>query len=48
MEELGRLGDPAAKKGRVILAHLGNGASMARYATEEALTPAWLLRRRLD
>ncbi|HZL78368.1 MAG TPA: acetate/propionate family kinase [Candidatus Limnocylindrales bacterium] len=29
MEELARLGDPAAKKGRVILAHLGNGASMA-------------------
>jgi acetate kinase len=29
MEELTRLGDPAAKKGRVILAHLGNGASMA-------------------
>jgi acetate kinase len=29
MEELVRLGDPAAKKGRVILAHLGNGASMA-------------------
>jgi acetate kinase len=29
MEELSRLGDPAAKKGRVILAHLGNGASMA-------------------
>src|SRR5450830_1192481 len=29
MEELGRLGDPAATKGRVILAHLGNGASMA-------------------
>ena len=28
MEELGRL-DPAASKGRVILAHLGNGASMA-------------------
>jgi acetate kinase len=28
MEELGRL-DPAAKKGRVILAHLGNGASLA-------------------
>jgi acetate kinase len=28
MEELGRL-DPAAAKGRVILAHLGNGASMA-------------------
>jgi len=29
MEELVRLGDPAAKKGRVILAHLGNGASLA-------------------
>jgi acetate kinase len=29
MEELARLSDPAAKKGRVILAHLGNGASMA-------------------
>ena len=28
MEELGRL-DPAAAKGRVILAHLGNGASLA-------------------
>ena len=29
MEELTRLGDPAATTGRVILAHLGNGASMA-------------------
>lgn len=29
MEELARLGDPAATSGRVILAHLGNGASMA-------------------
>ena len=29
MEELTRLGDPAAKTGRVILAHLGNGASLA-------------------
>jgi acetate kinase len=29
VQELGRLGDPAATKGRVILAHLGNGASMA-------------------
>jgi len=29
MEELGRLGDPAATTGRVILAHLGNGASLA-------------------
>jgi acetate kinase len=29
MEELDRLGEPAATKGRVILAHLGNGASLA-------------------
>lgn len=29
MEELARLGDPAAVNGRVILAHLGNGASLA-------------------
>ena len=29
MEELIHLRDPAARKGRVILAHLGNGASMA-------------------
>ena len=29
MEELVRLGDPAATRGRVILAHLGNGASLA-------------------
>lgn len=29
MEELRRLGDPAARRGRVVLAHLGNGASMA-------------------
>jgi acetate kinase len=29
MEELARLGDPAAMRGRVILGHLGNGASLA-------------------
>jgi acetate kinase len=29
MEELARLGDPAATVGRIILAHLGNGASIA-------------------
>jgi len=29
VEELVRLGDPAATTGRVILAHLGNGASLA-------------------
>ena len=29
MAELARLGDPAATHGRVVLAHLGNGASLA-------------------
>jgi acetate kinase len=29
MQELARLADPAAARGRVILAHLGNGASLA-------------------
>lgn len=29
LEELAHLGDPAASSGRVILAHLGNGASLA-------------------
>ena len=29
MQELRRLGDPAASRGRVILAHLGSGASLA-------------------
>jgi acetate kinase len=29
MRELARLGDPAAARGRVILAHLGSGASLA-------------------
>jgi acetate kinase len=29
MEELAQLGDPTASRGRVILAHLGNGASLA-------------------
>jgi acetate kinase len=29
MQELERLGDPAAAQGRVILAHLGSGASLA-------------------
>jgi acetate kinase len=45
MEELGRL-DPAASKARVILAHLGNGASLAAVRsgksidTSMGLTPA--------
>ena len=37
MEELTRLGDPAAKKGRVILAHLGNGASMAAVSNGKSI-----------
>lgn len=46
MEELIRLGDPAATNGRVILAHLGNGASLAAVRdgkcvdTSMAFTPA--------
>jgi acetate kinase len=32
MEELTRIGDPAATNGRVILAHLGSGASLAAVA----------------
>jgi acetate kinase len=46
MEELARLGDPAATKGRVILAHLGNGASLAAVSdgksidTSMGFTPA--------
>lgn len=37
MEELARLGDPAATTGRVILAHLGNGASMAAVRGGESM-----------
>jgi acetate kinase len=37
MEELTRLGDPAATTGRVILAHLGNGASMAAVRHGESM-----------
>jgi acetate kinase len=46
LAELGRLGDPAATHGRVILAHLGGGASMAAVRdgrsidTSMAFTPA--------
>ena len=46
MAELGRLHDPAAARGRVILAHLGNGASLAAVRdgrcidTSMAFTPA--------
>jgi acetate kinase len=46
MEELVRIGDPAALHGRVILAHLGNGASLAAVRdghgidTTMGLTPA--------
>jgi acetate kinase len=46
LQELGRLGDGACKHGRVILAHLGNGASIAAVRdgrsidTSMAFTPA--------
>ncbi|MGA2396917.1 MAG: acetate/propionate family kinase [Steroidobacteraceae bacterium] len=46
LQELARLGDPAAERGRVILAHLGNGASVAAVRdgrsidTSMAFTPA--------
>ncbi len=35
--ELARLGDPAATNGRVILAHLGNGASLAAVRNGESV-----------
>lgn len=37
MEELARLGDPAARTGRVILAHLGNGASLAALSSGKSI-----------
>ena len=46
MEALRHIGDPAASEGRVVLAHLGNGASVAAVRdgrsidTSMALTPA--------
>src|SRR5271170_16538 len=46
MQELARIGDPAAAHGRVILAHLGSGASLAAVQngrcidTSMAFTPA--------
>ena len=46
MEELAPAGDPAAARGRVILAHLGNGASLAAVRAAGASTRAWASRRR--
>ena len=46
MQELARRGDPACRRGRVVLAHLGNGASLAAVRdgrsidTSMAFTPA--------
>ncbi len=37
LHEIARLGDVAAKKGRVILAHLGNGASLAAVRDGESI-----------
>jgi acetate kinase len=50
LDALSQLGDPAAKNGRVILAHLGNGASMTAVSngknidTSMSFTPtSWLV-----
>jgi acetate kinase len=40
IEELARLGDPAATSGRVILAHLGTGQAWPPCETARASTPA--------
>ena len=41
MEELARVAGEEAARGRVILAHLGNGASLAASATTRASIPVW-------
>ena len=46
MEELARVAGVEAAKGRVILCHLGNGASLAAVRDGRASTPVWALRRR--
>ena len=48
MEELVRLGDPAATTGRVILAHLGNGASMAAVRDGKSIDTTMSFTPRLD
>ena len=44
--ELARLAGPEAAKGRVILAHLGNGASLTAVKDGKSRIPAWALPRR--
>ncbi len=48
MAELARLGEPAGTKGRVILAHLGNGASLAVTREGKSIDTSMASRRRLD
>ena len=45
MEELARI-DPHTTQGRVVLAHLGAGASMAAVRGVKASIPRWASRRR--
>ncbi len=48
LEELARVAGPGAAKGRLVLAHLGNGASLAalpRWSTDAASTRRWASRR---
>ena len=46
LEELARVAGPAAAHGRVILAHLGNGASLAAVQGGTSIDPPWGSRRR--
>ena len=46
MEELERVAGAQAARGRIVLAHLGNGASLALFGMASRWTPAWVLRRR--
>ena len=48
LEELARLGNAAASKGRVILAHLGNGASLAAVRDGKSIDTSMASHQRLD
>ena len=48
LEELARVAGPAAAHGRVILAHLGNGAAWPPSREARASTPVWVSRPRPD
>jgi acetate kinase len=48
MAELARFGDPAATNGRAILAHLGNGASLAAVRDGKSIDTSMASHRRRD